>query len=284
MTDVLVYAVSSREKTARTLLAAACRATGISARLELHGSGSLYQRLGARRAAPFPDVVMWFGPFAAQAAAMDGLLQSYQPPRGNATVPHDREWRWTTIDYSSVSVVGSPSLASQQDLGAVPGLAFADPERSEVGLSILLATLDQARQINSDVEGAWTWWQQRMATGVTLTEDDAGAVALVGEGGVTHALTLAESGSPLAGLAPLPHAIGLAASSRNADAARRLLDGLTGEEVGVLLRLSPWQAATNGLQGLLSAAPPLDVEWCRQQYIATRRRWAQSGFGPVVKS
>jgi hypothetical protein len=49
------------------------------------------------------------------------------------------------------------------------------------------------------------------------------------------------------------------------------------------LKLSPWQAASNGLQGLLSAAPAFDVDWARQQYSAARNRWAQSGFGPVVK-
>ena len=80
MTDVLVYAVAAREPIARKLLGAACQASGMGARLELYGSsGSLYQRLGPRRAAPFPDIVMWFGPFAARAAALDGLLQPYQP-------------------------------------------------------------------------------------------------------------------------------------------------------------------------------------------------------------
>src|SRR5216683_2863469 len=246
MTDVLVYAVVSRETTARKLLAAACQASGIGARLELYGSsGSMYQRLGPRRAPPFPDVVLWFGPFAARAAAVDGLLQPYQPATAADAVVRDPEWRWTTLDYSSVGVVGPPGMASLQDLAAVTGLALADPERSESGMGILLVTLDRARQVESDVERGWAWWQQRMR-GVQLTEDDPGAVASVGEGGVSHALTMAEAGSPLVGLAPLPHAIGLTAVSRNADAARRLLDWLTGAEAGALLRLSPWQAASNG--------------------------------------
>ena len=286
MTDVLVYAVASREATARRLLGAACQASGIGARLELYGSsGSLYQRLGPRRAAPLPDLVMWFGPFAASAAALDGLLQPHQPPRIADAAVHDPEWRWTTLDYSSVGVVGPPGIATLQDVAAVAGLAFADPERSEIGLSILLATLDRARQAESDLERGWTWWQQRMRGGVQLTEDDPGAVALIGEGGVSHALTIAEAGSSLVGLAPLPHAIGLAAGSRNADAARRLLDWLTGEEAGAMLRLSPWLADSDGrLQTLLAAAPALDVDWGRQQYTAARSRWAQSGFGPTVKS
>jgi ABC-type Fe3+ transport system substrate-binding protein len=284
MTDVLVYAVAARENAARRLLAAACQASGIVARLELYGSsGSLYQRLGSRRAAPFPDIVLWFGPFAAQAAAVDGLLQAYQPPVVADAAMHDPQWRWTTLDYSSIGVVGPPGISTLQDLTAVAGLAVADPERSETGLSMLLATLDRARQAEADVERGWAWWQQRVRQGAQLAEDDAGAVELVGDPSVSHALTLTEAGAALVGLAPLPHAIGLAASSRNADAARRLLDWLTGKDAGAALRLSPWQAASNGLQPLLSAAPTLDVDWCRQQYAAARARWAQSGFGPSVQ-
>ncbi len=286
MTDVLVYAVAARESTARKLLGAACQTNGIGARLELYGSsGSLYQRLGPRRAQPFPDIVLWFGPFAAQAAALDGFLQPYQPAAVADGVAHNPEWRWTTLDYSSVGVVGPPGVASLQDLAAVNGLALVDPERSESGMASLLATLDRARQTEADVERGWAWWQQRMRGGVQLSEDDAGAVASVGEGDISHALTLAEAGAPIVGLAPLPHALGLATGSRNVDAARRLLDWLTGPDAAALLRLSPWQSASNGaLQRLLAAAPPLDVEWGRQQYTAARKRWAQSGFGPILKS
>ena len=286
MTDVLVCAVASRETVARRVLGAACQTSGVGARLELYGSsGSLYQRLGPRRAAPFPDVVLWFGPFAAQAAALDGLLLPHQPTRAADSVVHDPEWRWTTLDYAAIGVVGPPGLASLQDLAAVNGLACADPERSESGMAILLATLDRARQVESDVERGWAWWQQRMRRGVQLTEDDQGAQALVGDGGVSHALTLAEVGAALVGLPALPHAVSLAASSRNVDDARRLLDWLSGPDAGALLPLSPWTAQSNGrLQTLQAAAPPLDVEWGRQQYTAARMRWAQSGFAPIVKS
>jgi ABC-type Fe3+ transport system substrate-binding protein len=232
-----------------------------------------------------PDIVVWFGPFAARAAALDGLLQPYQPARAADRVVHDPDWRWTTLDYSPIGVIGAPGIASLQDLAAVNTLALADPERSESGMGTLLAILDRARQAESDVERGWAWWQQRMRRGVHLTEDDPGAVASVGESGVSHALTMAEAGSPLVGLPPVPHAIGLTAASRNADAARRLLDWLTGADAGALLRLSPWQTASNGgLQTLLSAAPALDVEWGHQQYTAARKRWAQSGFGPIVNS
>ena len=204
MTDVLVYATESRAQTARTLLAAACQATGLSARLELYGTGSLYQRLGPRRAQPFPDIVLWFGPFAASAAAIDGLLQPHQPQRMADGVLHDPGWTWTTLDYSAIGTIGTPAVSSWPDLATVPQLALADPERSEVGTSLLLAVLDRARQAESDAERGWSWWQQRVRSGVAFAEDDAGAAALVGDSGVTHALTLADSAAPLAGLAPLP--------------------------------------------------------------------------------
>src|SRR6266851_1376261 len=107
VTEVLVYATASRAQTARTLLGAACQATGMNVRLELYGSGSLYQRLGPRHAPPLPDVVLWFGPFAAQSAALDGLLQPYQPASVAPNAAHDASWRWTTLDYLPIGVVGS---------------------------------------------------------------------------------------------------------------------------------------------------------------------------------
>src|SRR5258707_9768742 len=112
MTDVLVYAVRSRAATVRKLLSAACQASGIGARLELYGSGSLYQRLGPRHAPPLPDLVMWFGSFAAQAAALDGLLQPYQPASPAPSATHDANWRWTTLDYLPIGVLSTSSTPS----------------------------------------------------------------------------------------------------------------------------------------------------------------------------
>ena len=284
MTDVLVYAVAARAQPVRTLLGLACQATGLGVRLELYGTGSLYQRLGPRHAAPVPDVILWFGPFAAQAAASDELLQPYQPTAVAEAAAHDPSWRWTTLDYLSVGVLGTPALAGLSDVAGVPKLALADPERSEAGMHVLLATLDRARQAQGDVEQGWSWWQQRVRDGVRLTEDDAGAVALVGEGGATHALSVVETAAPLGGLAPIPNAIGLASSSRNVDAARRMLDWLTGEAAAAALARSPWQATSNGLAQQLAAAPPLDVAWCQQQYAAARQRWAASGFAPTPQA
>jgi hypothetical protein len=88
-------------------------------------------------------------------------------------------------------------------------------------------------------------------------------VALVQSGAATHALTLAPDAVALAELAPLPHAVGLAANWRNMDAARSLLD---------------WLSA----RATTSPAPSLDVEWATGQYVATRQRWAQGGFAPGV--
>src|SRR4030081_719160 len=136
VTEVLVYAAAARAQTARMGVAGACQATGIGARLELYGSGSLYQRLGPRHAPPLPDIVLWFGPFAAQAAALDGLLQPYQPAHVAPAAGHEANWRWTTLDYLPIGVVGPTSVTGLQDLANVPGLAIADPERSEIGLSI----------------------------------------------------------------------------------------------------------------------------------------------------
>jgi ABC-type Fe3+ transport system substrate-binding protein len=227
---------------------------------------------------------MWFGPFAASAAAIDGLLQPYQPARVADGVPHDADWKWTTLDYSSIGFVGSPPVSSWTDLASVPRLVVADPERSEVGLSILLSTLDRARQVDSDVERSWSWWQQRAEAGLVLTEDDASASALVGSGGASHALTLSPDAPPLPGLAPIPHAIAVAGGSRNLDATHQLMDWLTSEAAGALLKLSPWLASSNGLSALLHSAPALDIDWARQQYTPTRQRWAQSGFGPTFTS
>ena len=281
MTDVLVYAVAAREATARRLLGAACQASGIGARLELYGSsGSLYQRLGPRHSPPAPDIVLWFGPFAARAAGLDNLLQPYQPAQAPDGIVHDPDWKWTTLDYSTIGVGGAAPVASWNELAGVPRLAVADPERSEVGLTVLLASLDRARQMESDAERGWAWWVERARAGLSLAENDAGALSMVNEGKASHVVTLATAAATLSGLAPIPNAIGLAAASRNVDAARRVLDWLTSEAAAPYLSLSPWQAASNGLSALLQAAPALDVEWARQQYTATRRRWSQSGFGP----
>jgi ABC-type Fe3+ transport system substrate-binding protein len=279
MSDVLVYAVASRAQAARSLLGAACQATGLGVRLELYGSGSLYQRLGPRRAPPFPDVVLWFGAYAAQAAASDSLLQAHQPARVAEAAVHHPNWLWSTLDYSAVGVTSAPSVAGLDDLLAVPRLAIADPERSEAGLSILLATLDRARQVDADAERGWAWWQQRAAKGLAMAEAEAEAVGMVATGEASHAVSLSQTAAAVGGLPLLPHAMGLAAGSRNVDAARRLLDWLAGDSAAASLRLSPWQAAT---QALVAAAPQLDVEWGRQQYTPARRRWAQSGFGPSL--
>ena len=269
MTDVLVYIAAPRAPAARPLLAAACQATGQSVRIDVYGTGALYQRLGPRKAPPFPDLVVWFGPYAARAAALDGLLQPHQPSRVADRAPHDPDWRWSAFDYSPISAVGAPS-AGLQDLAGVSRLAVADPERSESGMSILLATLA------ADEQRGWDWWQQRAQRGLHLSETDAGAVTAVNDALANAALTLQDTGSPIAELPALPHAIGLAAASRNTDAARQLLNWMTGPDAATYLRYSPWSPAAAAFQTL-----PVDAEWGRLRYTAARQRWAASGFGPT---
>ena len=247
--ELLAYAATLRADVARAQLSAACAATGSSIRLEILGSGALYQRLnGARPVPPPPDLVWWFGPFAAHAAAGDGFLSDVQ-----------------SIDASSVAVVGPP-VKNLSDLASVPRLALADPERSEVGMAILLATLDHARQAQGDVEQGWAWWQQRAAAGMPLAEDDPGALALVQSGAATHALTLSSDGAPLSDVAPIPHALALGSNSRNMDDARRLLEWLSSK-----------MARSTG-----QAASSLDIDWCTRNYAATRQRWANSAFSPSL--
>ena len=272
MTDLLVYAHTAHADLARSLLGAACAATATTAQLDLFGNGSLFQRLGSRRAQPWPDLAWWFGPFAARAAALDGLLQTYQPSRVADAAPHDPDWKWTTTHATSIQVVGD-GVTRWEDLAAVSKLAIADPERSEVGLITLLASLDRARQVERDAERGWSWWQQRLARGLVLTEDDADAVAHVQAGTASHALTLSSAGAPVTGLPLVPHAIGIAATSKNLDAARHLLDWLVSDAAADQLPGSQWRTASQ-------AGPLLDVEWGRQQYSAARQRWASGGFGP----
>ena len=50
------------------------------------------------------DLVLWFGPFAAQAAALDGLLQPHQPTSVADGVVHDPEWRWTALESIELGV------------------------------------------------------------------------------------------------------------------------------------------------------------------------------------
>jgi hypothetical protein len=242
MTELLAYVVDTRSGPARTALAAACASLGVGLRIETFGTGALYQRLSQRPVPPPPDLVWWFGPFAARAAAWDGLLQSAQ-----------------AVDYSVIGVVGADRVDGFAGLATVPRLAVADPARSEAGMAILLVSLDGARRTGNDVEAVWAWWRQRADSGLVLVETDADAT----RSGATHALTLT-GGAPLPDLAPIPHMVGVAANSRNADAARRLLEELVGG------RRTP------------EPGPALDVDWCTQSYIATRQRWAEAGFSPAL--
>jgi ABC-type Fe3+ transport system substrate-binding protein len=272
VTEILVYATQRRAATVRSLLGSACQAVGTSARLELFGSGSLFQRLRARRAPPPPDLVMWFGPYAAHSAALDGLLQPYQPQSLPREAVHDPEWRWLAVDFQGFSISGGPAGTTLQDLATAPRLAMADPERSEVGMAAVLAVLDRARQVDGDPEPGWAWWQRRAQSGVLLYEEDGDALEAQRAGRASHALTIDAGDAPLGGLPLLPHAMALPTAARNVDAARAILDWVAG------------QAQPAAIQPLLDSAPHLDVDWATREYNAVRRRWAQSGFGPTLEA
>jgi hypothetical protein len=217
---------------------------------------------------------VWFGPYAAHAAALEGLLQPYQPPNLPDQAMHDPGWRWVAVDHQPFTVTSRIQLSAFDDLAQVPRISMPDPERSEVGMQCALAVLDRFRQMTGDVEQGWTWWQRRVQAGVLVTEDDAGALAALERQQVSHALTLQPVGTPLAGLPPVPHAISVSASARDADAARLVVNWLVGAA----------PVASSGLRALLNAAPSLDVDWATRQYVAVRQRWARSGFGPNTSS
>jgi hypothetical protein len=283
MSEILVFTPTAGADGVRSLLSSACQATGTSARLEVFGSsGSLFQRLRARRAPPPPDLVLWWGAYAAHSAALDGLLQPYRPANVPSGVAHDAEWHWVAVDFQAPTIGGDPLLSTFQDLATLQRLAVADPERSEAGMMAVLAVLDRARQQEGDAEQGWAWWQRRKQAGMALAEDDTNALEMLRERSVTHALTFQNGGSPVAGLAPIPHAIGLPAGARDVESARRMVDWLVSEAANRPGSLSLWQAATNGLRSVLDAAPPLDVDWATRQYASVRTRWARSGFGPAL--
>jgi ABC-type Fe3+ transport system substrate-binding protein len=281
MSEVLVYAATPRQDAARTLLGAACKATGIAARLEVYGTGTVFQRLGRRHRFPLPDLVLWFGPFAARAASVEHLVQPYQPARFADGAHRDADWGWTAVDYSVIGSVGPAVPGGMADLLNVPRLAMADPERSEVGMGIVLASFAK----DGPTAGpGWEWWTSRGRRGLQLTEDDTAALAAVSQGTASHALTLSSgsTATPVSDLPPLPHALSLAANAPNADAARHFIDWLVSPDAASLVRYSPWQAGANGLKALFASGGEINVNDARLQYVATRERWAASALGPTL--
>jgi hypothetical protein len=143
-----------------------------------------------------------------------------------------------------------------------------------MGMTLLLAVLDRARQQGGDVESGWSWWHDRERAGLRLTDDDRRALDAQRQGRASHALTIDGDAQPLTGLAPVPQAIGIPAGTRNLDAAQTVLDWLVSSAASSARGLSAWQASTNGLQALVEAAPSLDVDWATRHYVAARNRWA----------
>jgi hypothetical protein len=281
--EVVVYATQRHAASTRGVLGEACRALGLSVLLELFGgNGAMFQRLRNRRASPFADILLWFGPYAAQFAAGADVLEAHQPAELPPPSVRHPGRLWSAVEFQPFRAFGDPALS---DLAGASRLGVPDPERSEAGTMLLLATLDRARQTSGNVEEAWTAWQQRARAGMRVVEDEAAALAAVRAGRATYAATLENEGTPLIGLAPVAHAVSLAANAPNEADGRRLIDWLLGPAAAASsTRLSGWSADTNGLGALLASTPPLDVEWATGQYNAVRRRWAESGFGPAVET
>lgn len=285
----LVYATPGRAPLARQLLRAACQATGAGVRLEVLATGALFRRLHPDGQGTRPDLLFTSGPYMAQAAARDGFLQAFQPRTPAPDVPgaalHAPDWGWIALDFSAFTVVGNASLAT---LDEATTLAVPDPARSEDGVMLLLAMLDAARQRGAPPEQVWQSWERRARAATLLLSDVVeDVVPMVQQRRASHAVLLGGAeGSPLAGLPPIPNAVGLTKDAVRDKPARALLEWLVGPEAAGIVAagrtLSPWHASANGLGALAQAAPPLDLDWTFAQYRATRQTWLERGLSPVV--
>jgi hypothetical protein len=273
MSEVLVWATASRAAMCRALLTGGCAATGASARLEVFASsGGLFRRLAAPRDGGRAELVFASGPYMAESAVADGLLE-----------------RWSAVDYGVFATLGDPAAETFAALApvGVRKLAMPDPERSEIGMFAVLSTLNRARA-EGDVEAAWAWWRRRAEGGLVLPDSPAGVLEAVRTGRVSHALVMdtAPGRRPVRGLAPVPHAVGITMSGRNAAPARAILDWLAGPEAANAIAqhggLATAQAESNGLRALRDAAPALDIPWAAELYRAARARWSTSGFSPSL--
>ena len=298
MASVIVYATRSRGSVARSLLAAASQATGVPVSLEVQGTGGLFRRLREEAPQPQADLVLALGPYLAQSAVANSLLASYQPrawgsgPQLPANLPlHHQDWRWVATDLTAFVAYGASATSSfAAILGSTEKIALPDPLRSEIGLFLGLATLDQDRRARGDPSPAWDGWQ-RIVPRLTLTDDVPNALAALGSGQAGTAIGLGETGSTQPGTAltdlPLiPNTASLVAGAPHAVQAIQLLDWLSSPDARAAGEagggLSPWAASANGLDALAASGGALDVEWTLAQYGATRRQWESRGFSPPV--
>lgn len=293
--SLLVLCVEDRAQVARAVLAAACRATGVSARLEVvKGSGSLFRSLYVSRDQPQADLVWSLGPFMADIATRENLLASHEPtswpPSGIAAplekAAHDAEWRWGAFDFLVPAVAGEPAIANPDEVnsGQVVRLAVADPMISERGHLLVMALHHRAEMREYD---AWEWWGNRAAAGIELVPTVAAAIEAARSGRASHAIFYADgvSGAPgsrlLQNVAPMPNALAVVRGTPRLEKARLVYDWLMGPGGAEALRasgqggLSVWHAETNGLQALASGAPAFDLEWAAGRYLSVRVRWAE---------
>jgi ABC-type Fe3+ transport system substrate-binding protein len=255
----------------------------------------MFRRLFVESGSRTADVLLTLGPYHLQAGSGDDTFLSYQPKAWPAEADrvlaaHAPNWRWSSIGYLPFRVDGAPPITSFDALTptAAPRLAILDPARSELGVLALLASLDRARQWDGDPERGWTWWVQRSAAGVVLTDDSESARATLASGRATHALTLGfapasvSASAAMSGLAPMPITVAVLGRAVSQPAAQQLVDWLTSQpgaaSVDAAGALSAWRAQQNGLAALAQSAPPLDVAWTLSQYRPARQRWMTLGI------
>ncbi len=290
---VVAVVAATRADDLRPVLQSASRATGIAIEVERLATGSLFRRLYERRNRPTADLLLAFGPYLTQAAALEGLLQPHQPSSWTSlplpaavTTASAAGWQWLPLDFTPLCAAGEPAARSMGELAAprAARLAALDPARSEAGAAMLLTTIDAFRQRSGgDPDAGWAWWQQRVTAGALFFDESAPLLAAASSGQATHALLLAPSplasadSSRLDDLPPLPNGVALVKGSPHAAQAQTVLDWLAGRDgAGSLAAtgfLSPWLASTNGLQVHFDSAPPLDVAWAFAQYRAALARW-----------
>lgn len=284
------YAPLARAAFLRAVLAAACRATGHTVQIEFANSGPLYRRI--RDEPALADLAFGFGPYVLELCAREDLLEVHEPRISAFQDGRSRlgvvqpEQLWHILDFALATAHGEPPAASLEGLLAaeVAHLAVPNPLRSETGMLLLLATMDQEPRPAEVGARGWDWWELRSQRGITLANSPDEALALASAGSASHALVLSSvpsrpGATPVTGLPAIPHTMAILTRAPHLKAARELVDWLSGPEGGAAVQanggLSAWHAPTNGLDSYSATVPALDVAWAFGQYRRSRTEWAR---------
>jgi hypothetical protein len=177
-------------------------------------------------------------------------------------------------------------------LRSAPRFALPNPVGDETGLLLLLASLDQVRQRQRDVEQGWQIWGRRAAMGLVQAEGADAALAAIRDGEASDALVLgplpvqASLATVIGELPPIPHTLGLVKGAPHEPQARRLLAWLTSADAAAAVEggggLSGWPAQENGLAVVAASSRPLDVGWGFDQYRSVRAEWGRKPWAVRV--